>query len=367
MHAFTITHSEQARAGALAGFFLFPLAALFLLPSPMHAQLSEWEAMNRGLGHTLAYTLAIDPVDSLRMFCGTDVGQVYRSTDGGFNWELRSNGLPVTYAGERVTGLYLDPADRDLLYAGYSGRQSAELLYKSTDGGGRWSLIKTPAEWKKGGILHVHRVAGTIDELYCGLGWWHGLHRTRDAGTVWTPLLADAAIQVIGLHPQRPSVMLVGCSGRQTLLRSTDSGRSWQESTSGFSDRNEGTGVRAISFSPSVPDIVYIGVTGTGAGLYRSEDAGRSWTKLNAIREISEIAIHPRNESILYISAIHGGVFRSTDRGASWVAVNRGFPTTDIMRVRIAPGFPVRLFAVTLKHGAFRMVDEELGEELFTW
>ncbi|MBR9974156.1 MAG: hypothetical protein KFF77_01115, partial [Bacteroidetes bacterium] len=149
--------------------------------------------------------------------------------------------------------------------------------------------------------------------------------------------------------------------------RTSDSGVTWNESTTGFSGRDEGTGVRSITFSPSNPNIVYIGVTGRGAGLYRSASAGMDWEKLNDIGEISEIAIHPRNENIIYISAIHSGVHRSTDKGATWTSVSKGLPTTDVMRVRIAPGFPVRVFSVTLKHGAFRMVDEELGEALFSW
>jgi photosystem II stability/assembly factor-like uncharacterized protein len=337
------------------------LAAL----SSVHAQTSTWEPMNRGLGHTLVYNLAIDPVDSLRMFCGTDAGQVYESVDGGFNWELRSNGLPTTFGGERVSGLYQDPNNREQLLAGYSGRQSEQMLYSSGDGGASWKLITTPAAWKSGGILHLHRTQENPPRIYCGLGWWKGLHRTSDNGLTWKSLLTDAAIQTIGVHPSRLNVMLVGCSGRQTLLRTSNSGGSWAEATTGFGQRNEGTGVRSITFSPRSPDVVYIGVTGAGAGLYRSQNGGLSWTQLNGTGEISEIAVHPQNENLIYISAIRSGVLRSTDGGNTWMAINDGLPTTDVMRVRIAPGYPVCVFAVTLKHGAFRLVDEELKADLF--
>jgi photosystem II stability/assembly factor-like uncharacterized protein len=123
--------------------------------------------------------------------------------------------------------------------------------------------------------------------------------------------------------------------------------------------------VRAITFSPHSPDVVYIGVTGPGAGLYRSQNGGLNWTRLNSIGEISEIAVHPQNENLIYISAIGSGVLRSTDGATTWVKINDGLPTTDVMRVRIAPGYPVCVFAVTLKHGAFRLVDEELKSDLF--
>jgi hypothetical protein len=63
---------------------------------------------------------------------------------------------------------------------------------------------------------------------------------------------------------------------------------------------------------------------------------------------------------VLYISAIGTGVWRSRDGGATWVRASEGLPTNNIMRVRIAPGYPVRVFALTLDQAIFRMVDEEL-------
>jgi hypothetical protein len=116
----------------------------------------------------------------------------------------------------------------------------------------------------------------------------------------------------------------------------------------------------AIAFSPSNPDIVFSGVTGSGRGLYRSTDAGLNWQRMYEIDQISEIAIHPDDERVMYLSAIHQGVLRSLDGGVTWTGISTGLPTSDVMRVRIAGGYPVRVFAVTLKHGIYRMVDEEL-------
>ncbi len=337
------------------------IAAIVVLASTGSAQTSPWEPMNRGLGHTLIYNLAIDPVDSLRMFCGTDAGQVYESVDGGFNWQPRSTGLPPSTSGWRVTGLSLDPDDRNLLHAGYSDGPAGKRLFKSSDGGNSWTQIPTPDNWS---VLHILRANQAIPRLFCGLGSQQGLHWTSNNGVSWTASINQRGVQTVAMHPQRPAVMLTGCSGNAWLLRSIDGGLTWQQCPMPFSGSNK-TGVRSITFSPSSPDVVYIGVTGTGAGLYRSIDAGLNWEQLNQIGEISEIAVHPRNEDIIYISAIHTGVRRSTDRGRTWTTINVGLPTTDVMRVRIAPGYPVCVFAVTLKHGAFRMVDEELKEELF--
>lgn len=350
------------------------LLLILVLPAcprtPLSAQTSAWEEMNRGLQHTLVYALAIDPVDSLVMYCGTDFGRLYKSTDGGFNWLLHNAGIPEEYRNERVTALTLDPADRAIIYAGFSGRESIYNLFRSTDGALRWETVDTPAEWKQGGVLHIYKVTGFAPVLYAGLGHSHGVYMQVEgggsAGGSWQQCLASGGVQSITGHPAAPGTIYAGTSDGQALLRSTDYGSHWKQRVGGI-ERGGDTGVRSLAVSPSDPERVFAGVTGKGEGLYRSTDAGETWTRMTDIGEISEIAIHPRNENIMYLSAIHHGVSRSTDAGVTWEAINEGLPTTDVMRVRIAPGYPVRVFAVTLKHGIFRMVDEELEEDLFPY
>jgi photosystem II stability/assembly factor-like uncharacterized protein len=342
------------------------LAFLLLIPVlPLQAQTSAWEQMNRGLQHTLVYTIAIDPVDSLTMYCGTDYGRLYKSTDGGFNWMLRNEGIPTQYNAERVTALTLDPHDRTRLYAGFSGRQSVKNLFRSTDGAASWEIIDTPDDWKKGGVLHVFRAYGSTPVLFAGLGYWHGVYMKPDGAQTWTQCLNSSGVQCITGHPEKPEELFAGCSDGQVLLRSRNGGVTWSRSVQGILTVKKNTGVRSLAISPSNPAVIFAGVTGPGQGLYKSMDGGEHWTRLNDIGEISEISIHPGNEGIMYISAIHSGVHRTTDGGMHWDAINEGLPTTDVMRVRIAPGYPVRVFAVTLDHGIFRMVDEELGEERF--
>ncbi len=348
----------------IAAVVLLADSALFTA-SGLRAQTSAWEPMNRGLQHTLVYTIAIDPADSLTMYCGTDFGRLYKSVDGGFNWILHNTGIPESYRRERVTALCIDPADRSRLYAGFSGRKSVKNLFLSTNAGESWDIIDTPNNWTSGGILHILRTNGINAALVCGLGWAHGIFVSRDDGRTWNQKLPDLGIQCVASHPDRPWTMLAGASSITALLRSNDAGDTWKPAQEGI-NRDKFTGARCLAFSPSNPDVVYAGITGHGAGLYVSTNAGLTWAQVNAIEEISEIAIHPWNEDIIYLSAIHSGVHRSIDGGNTWTEINDGLPTTDVMRVLIAPGYPVRVFAVTLEHGIYRMVDEELQEDLFT-
>jgi hypothetical protein len=339
----------------------------FLSIVPAGAQRSAWEPMNRGLQHLLVYTIEIDPVDSLVMYAGTDYGNLYKSTDGGFNSFLSRDGIPTNYNREAITALYLDRDNRRQIFAGFGGRQASQNLFRSDDAGLTWSVMPTPSEWSSKGVLVFFKSFGSNSRIFCGTGWGGGVWYSTNAGVAWKQTLQDRGVQVISGHPALPLRVFAGTSAHGAMYRSLDGGLNWSLDTAGFYGANVGTGVRAITVAAQDSNLVYAGVTGQGAGLYVSRDGGGRWNRLNTTDEISEIAVHPNNRNLIYISAIHTGVRRSTDGGNTWTTINEGLPTTDVMRVRIAPGYPVRVFAMTLKHGIYRMVDEELDETMIRY
>src|SRR5207244_13286537 len=99
--------------------------------------------------------------------------------------------------------------------------------------------------------------------------------------------------------------------------------------------------IGASALAPSNPDIVYVG-TGeetVGHGLYKSTDAGKTWTRagLEDTRYITAIIVDPRDPNIVLVSArdyfVAGparGVFKTSDGGQSW---HRGFFKNDRPRV----------------------------------
>jgi len=85
---------------------------------------------------------------------------------------------------------------------------------------------------------------------------------------------------------------------------------------------------RGLAVNPVNPDIVYVG--SFGAGVYKSTDAGASWTEAasgmsSSARYVSALAIDPSNPSVLY-SGGGDGVYKSTDGAVSWQAANTGIP-----------------------------------------
>jgi hypothetical protein len=362
------TRSSFRRALLRSVLLLALITPAMPLSVGLHAQTPVWEPMNRGLLHLLLYTLEIDTTAPLVMYTGTDYGNIYKSYDGSFNWMLHREGISSEYDGEIVTALWLEQSDRTTLYAGYGGRKTENNLFRSTNAGNFWTLVPTPVSWKNGGILHVFRSDITPPRIFCGLGWYNGIWYCTEGEWIWHQILEKDGVQVIAGHHARPAILLAGTAGNHhtgCLLYSSDGGAAWEKRINGLVTPNENTGVRTIAFSPSDPNTVYAGVTGAGNGLYRSTNCGAEWTRIMMVDQISGIAVHPRNENLIYVSTVHAGMMRSTDGGLNWQTINDGLPSAPMMRVRIAPGYPVQVFAVTLNYGIYRLVDEELPESMF--
>ena len=118
------------------------------------------------------------------------------------------------------------------------------------------------------------------------------------------------------------------------VWKTTDAGVTWDN----VSDGQLGTSsVGAIAVAESDPNVVYVGMgehairgvmTSHGDGLYRSTDAGRTWTHvgLDRTRAISRIRVHPRNPDLVYVAAqgapyganAERGLYRSQDGGETW-------------------------------------------------
>lgn len=83
------------------------------------------------------YCLAVDPSTPATLYAGTASGGVFKTTDGGTNWEPKNHGLEAlySYGSFNILVLVIDPKVPSTLYAGtYAG------VFKSTDGGATWSV-----------------------------------------------------------------------------------------------------------------------------------------------------------------------------------------------------------------------------------
>ena len=118
------------------------------------------------------------------------------------------------------------------------------------------------------------------------------------------------------------------------LWKTTDAGNNWSNISDGFFKTGS---VGTVTVSESHPNVVYVGMgehaprgvmTSYGDGVYKSTDAGKTWTHLGLeeTRHIGRIVVHPSNPDVLWVAAqgaLHGpnkerGVYKSVDGGKSW-------------------------------------------------
>jgi photosystem II stability/assembly factor-like uncharacterized protein len=133
-------------------------------------------------------------------------------------------------------------------------------------------------------------------------------------------------------HPRDPMVFYFGaCAGG--IWKTVDGGTFWECVSDGFLKT---AAVGAIAVSESDPNVLYAGTGETtirgdvshGDGVYKSSDAGKTWTNvgLAETRHIAKIRIHPRNPDLVYVAALghawgpndERGLYRSMDGGATW-------------------------------------------------
>lgn len=175
-----------------------------------HPQRPRWEA---GFGGQAVHTVVTHPADPDLVTVAVSTGGVYRSRDGGGSWAPSNTGVQATFLpeeqrypefGQCVHKIAQDAADPERLYL-----QNHGGVYRSDDGGGRWTGIAggLPAEFgfavaahkHRGGVAYVFPVAA--DSFRMPPEFRCRVYRTQDAGGTWTAL-SD------GL-PQEPSYTVV--------------------------------------------------------------------------------------------------------------------------------------------------------------
>lgn len=234
----------------------------------------------------------VDQVSSLTIskkgivYLGTTDGGVYHSIDYGDNWTPLTHGIK-NY--DITTPVLVDPDDDMTLYVGTRGG-----FYKSNDGGKRWQ-----AKWKgissgKPNYSNLTACIGSIaldpvntNIIYMGFG--HG------------PSLEGTQV-----------VQNLKWSG--DIYKSSDKGETWTV----ISSLGEGAKIRHIEVISS--NTIYIS---TNSGLFKSEDAGKSWKKILNISTKST-ATHPDNPEIVYVAAGEEGVYKSLDSGKQWTKIIKG-------------------------------------------
>jgi photosystem II stability/assembly factor-like uncharacterized protein len=189
---------------------------------------------------------------------------------------------------------------------------------------------------------------GTLDGIFkvVGNGGWK----------IASKELAGAEVNCLAVRPDRHDVLYAGVRGGG-LYRSDDAGKSWRRLGEGIlSDK-----IRTLALDPSNPKVVYVGTE--PAALWKSEDEGKTWKELTGVRKLADerkwtypvpviqphlrsIAVDPKNSKKLCLAGQVGGVLLSDDGGDSWRDVR--YPIDmDVHSVTFDPADPKVIYAAT--------------------
>jgi photosystem II stability/assembly factor-like uncharacterized protein len=174
------------------------------------------------------------------------------------------------------------------------------------------------------------------------------------------PYRGGRSVAVSG-HDSQPYTFYTGFAGGG-VFKTTDGGSSWINVSDGFFKTGS---VGAITVAPSDPNVIYVGMGETdirgnmsgGDGMYKSTDAGKTWTYLGLGQSqfIGDIEVHPKNEDVLWVAAMgqlfgndgndERGVYKSTDGGKTWNKVLYRNSQTGSVDIAVDPNNPRILFA----------------------
>lgn len=205
-----------------------------------------------------------------------------------------------------------------------------------------------------------------------------GVWRTTDAGRVWTPIFDDqptGSIGAIAVAESNPNIIYVGSgeglhrpdlSVGDGIYRSIDAGKTWTH-LAGLRDAQQ---ISEIVIDPRDPNTLLVAAGGhpfgpnAERGLYRSSDGGRTFQKvLGEGPDIGawDVVLDPTNSKIVYASlwesregpwenakfdGTGAGIFKSLDGGRSWKKLTAGLPAGITQAsLAVAPSDPRRLFA----------------------
>ncbi len=355
-------------SASLCALLLAPCAAFSASPAiagPAHVQESLLNALSWRLigpfrgGRAIAVTGV--PGEPDHFYFGAVDGGVWESTNAGRTWNPIFDNQNIASIG----AIAVAPSNTKVLYVGTgeadmrSDIAYGNGMYKSVDGGKTWTHIGLDDTMQIGRIAVDPHDANLVYVAALGHPYARnaerGVFKTTDGGATWSKVLfknEDTGAIDVALDTSQPNTVYASLWQTRRppwnvyppsngpgsgLYKSTDGGKTWAQLTNGLPKR---VGHVGIGIAPSQPSRVYAQVdTGSDVadgGVYRSDDAGATWTHVNGGKKqqrlwqrgwyFGQLTVDTKNPDVVYV--MNTATYRSEDGGKTFVAI-KGSPGGD--------------------------------------
>lgn len=284
--------------------------------------------------------LIVDPDDATAKtwYAGSVGGGIWKTTDEGFNWQKLTPDFPNL----ATTVLAMAPSNSNVIYAGTGegfygiGMINGDGIFKSTDKGDTWVQLASTSGTDD--FQNVSRIIVDPENENILLACTNtgslsvnasGIYKSDNGGTSWRRVF-DATtlgrVQQLIHHPSDFTVQYAAVFGKG-VLKSTDSGETWQLSSTGLSPG----GRVELAIAPTNPQRLFASaegtMTGNGSDLYISDDAAVTWSLVKPFSGDAydflggqgwfdnTIAVDPFDDKKVYVAGVN--IFRASMRAES--------------------------------------------------
>jgi len=278
-------------------------------------------------------------MSGVRVLVGTQKGAFVMTSDAKRKqWDISG----PHFTGWDIYHVKGSPADPNRIYAAQNTGWFGQIIQRSDDGGKTWNPVGNKFAYEGATGNHL---------------WYDGTPRPWEFKRVWhlEPSLTD------------PDTVYAGVEDA-ALFRSTDAGQNWEELPSlrqhatapNWAPGAGGMCLHTILLDKAHPDRIFIAIS--SAGVFKSEDAGKSWRPANkglhseGIPDpnaevghcVHRIAMHPSRPDTVFMQK-HWDVMRSDDAGESWREVSDNLPSDFGFPIDVHPHDPETIYVVPIK------------------
>src|ERR1039458_6879044 len=395
-----LVRCQLMKALKLAPLALFPLLVLAqqtdFLKDLKFRQIGPF----RG-GRSVAVTGVPSQPDTY--YFGAVGGGVFKTTDSGLSWMPVSDGQFKTGS---VGAIAVADSDPNVVYAGMGeacvrgNATHGDGVYKSVDAGRTWRNIGLEDSYHIGAVRIHPKNPDIVYVAALGHLWgpneMRGVYRTTDGGATWKQVLKRnniAGAGDIAMDPSNPRVLYAtiweisrkpwrmdsGGPG-SGIFKTTDGGDNWTEISRAPGLPRGVLGRIGITVSPANPERVWALVEATDGGLFRSENGGRAWAKVNDQNILKQRAwyyahiftdlrpphgdnhglwIAP-NDPNRFIESNDGGATITRDGGRTWSSEDNQ-PTAQFYRVALDQDFPYNIYGAQQDNSTVRTASRTAG------